>query len=790
VAAGLSADQLTKLSEAANNASLALGRDLTDSFNRLVRGVTKAEPELLDELGIILRLDDATRKYADSLGIAQGDLTTFQRQQAVANEVLTQAEEKYGKIAEIIDPTGQALNRFLASFDSVANSIQQFATSALAPLFDLLAKNTGTLLALVSALGLGLVKAITPALPEFKDLSEVAKESEGRIREAAKEGSKLGDALKKGASIGANELKTLEKAALAKNSTVLQGSKKEREALLRDLQIYSAQHNLTMANNAKGFSKYVLVAKAQLKLLQLESGKTIGLLKFLGAGLGKALNLVPWIGAILLAIDIFKELYNSIRPVNEELERSTAIAEETASSVREINKELEKQIQIRSAVNLTLKETTVAISNSLSSADALNKLYALQSIPVKDTEEYRDALSEVKTLFENLGKLDPRFKEFGEEIKETGNLSAESAKKFAKTSEEIRSAGTAFENLPKTLEAINSKLKEIGGVSADPLAQAAGLLKQASAELDESVIGADEALKQKQEAFQEAAAEEQRLTERLAKARKDLESRGLSGGFEQRGIEKLEQELALAEKKKKASQDALAQAGKERGELTEQSREIKDQAALFKKFAGIRKASQDALIANELKSAKLRTAGVTIEQKRTNLEADRLDIANSLLKATEKRDLVEATLASKKKGCNQDEIAAAQLVFDRAEANLALEEEKARVKREGLDVAGKTLDIEEESARLADSAKSIEAVKIANEVLQIKKQQLDVEQKILAAEKSVSNSRLKIFENEAKLKSLQETGSLELNPKDQLKLDLDTAKATFEFAIREAALKK
>jgi hypothetical protein len=224
--------------------------------------------------------------------------------------------------------------------------------------------------------------------------------------------------------------------------------------------------------------------------------------------------------------------------------------------------------------------------------------------------------------------------------------------------------------------------------------------------------------------------------------------------------------------------------------LTEQSREIKDQAALFKKFAGIRKASQDALIANELKSAKLRTAGVTIEQKRTNLEADRLDIANSLLKATEKRDLAEATLASKKKGGNQDEIAAAQLVFDRAEANLALEEEKARVKREGLDVAGKTLDIEEESARLADSAKSIEAVKIANEVLQIKKQQLDVEQKILAAEKSVSNSRLKILENEAKLKSLQETGSLELNPKDQLKLDLDTAKATFEFAIREAALKK
>ena len=52
-AAGLSPEQLEKLGSAAKTVSIALGRDVTDSFNRLVRGVTKAEPELLDELGII-----------------------------------------------------------------------------------------------------------------------------------------------------------------------------------------------------------------------------------------------------------------------------------------------------------------------------------------------------------------------------------------------------------------------------------------------------------------------------------------------------------------------------------------------------------------------------------------------------------------------------------------------------------------------------------------------------------------------------------------------------------------
>ena len=59
-ASGLSAQQLTDLGAAAKTTSLVLGRDLTDSFNRLIRGVTKAEPELLDELGIILRLEKAT----------------------------------------------------------------------------------------------------------------------------------------------------------------------------------------------------------------------------------------------------------------------------------------------------------------------------------------------------------------------------------------------------------------------------------------------------------------------------------------------------------------------------------------------------------------------------------------------------------------------------------------------------------------------------------------------------------------------------------------------------------
>ena len=111
-ASGISPDQLNRLGAAATNASLALGRDLGDSFDRLIRGVTKAEPELLDELGIILRLENATRKYGQQIGKSKDELNEFERSQAVANEVLEQAERKFGAMEKMMDPTAHSLNQF------------------------------------------------------------------------------------------------------------------------------------------------------------------------------------------------------------------------------------------------------------------------------------------------------------------------------------------------------------------------------------------------------------------------------------------------------------------------------------------------------------------------------------------------------------------------------------------------------------------------------------------------------------------------------------------------------
>ena len=172
ISSGLNATQLTQLGEAASNVSLILGRDVTDSFNRLIRGVTKAEPELLDELGIVLRLDPALRNYAAQLGKTKEQLNAFERSQAVAAEVIGQAEEKFGGVQAIMDPTAFAFNQFAQAFNDLMDSLKTGLGTIAQTVLPFFTKNVG---ALVGALGLFAIPIVKQITPNFKALEEQSK---------------------------------------------------------------------------------------------------------------------------------------------------------------------------------------------------------------------------------------------------------------------------------------------------------------------------------------------------------------------------------------------------------------------------------------------------------------------------------------------------------------------------------------------------------------------------------------------------------------------------------------
>lgn len=134
---GFSTEQVEEFTLAARRASVALGVDLDDQLNRIIRGVSKLEVELLDELGITVRLDEAYQKYQEQLNISQTSLSGFQKQQAYANAVIAESTKRFGYLNAAIKAT--PWERLQAGTDQSVKSGQKWLAEFLEPAAQALA---------------------------------------------------------------------------------------------------------------------------------------------------------------------------------------------------------------------------------------------------------------------------------------------------------------------------------------------------------------------------------------------------------------------------------------------------------------------------------------------------------------------------------------------------------------------------------------------------------------------------------------------------------------------------
>jgi hypothetical protein len=135
-AAGFDQRQIEGLTEVSLKASRALGRNLADAFTRITRGAAKLEPELLDELGIFVRIDPAVERYANKLNIAASQLTNFERRQAFVNAIIDEGNEKFEAIGTSAPTTQKSLEQLQATIQNLAASFGQFIANTLQPIVD------------------------------------------------------------------------------------------------------------------------------------------------------------------------------------------------------------------------------------------------------------------------------------------------------------------------------------------------------------------------------------------------------------------------------------------------------------------------------------------------------------------------------------------------------------------------------------------------------------------------------------------------------------------------------
>ena len=353
VAKGFSPAQLEKLAVGARKVSAVLGRDFEDAFDRLVRGVSKAEPELLDELGITLRLETATKRYADALGLQKDQLTEAQRSQAVLLETQRQLDDQFGSIEAPTNPYIQLKKTFedlikditqkmLPAFNAIADIINSSAVSA-ATVFGAVAFSIAKTIIPTESLNKAVANFSANAKKSYDAATEKQKEYKKSIdttTAAAKDHKKIlqsaaqaavdagstsltAGKIARGEDVSASEMgsfrNTLERAEAgsAETGTNMKGVfANVKASIIKNLNeafTTSQQSAKVTENKFKVFFKNIAL-EAKIAGQAIKKGLTNGLEAAVTAGkglvkvMGKLMSILAFVGLL----DIFKEMALSI----------------------------------------------------------------------------------------------------------------------------------------------------------------------------------------------------------------------------------------------------------------------------------------------------------------------------------------------------------------------------------------------------------------------------------------------------------------------------------------------
>jgi len=491
-AAGLNAEQLERLGQAAKVTSQALGRDVTDSFNRLVRGVTKAEPELLDELGIILRLEEASQRYAEALNLNANSLTTFQKSQAVLNEVLRQSEEKF-KILYDNPIDANPYQQLGKAFNDVLLQVQKLTDFIARPLAKVLTETPILAIAGFSLLLTGPLKALGFS---FKEMAINASEAAQVSRQRADETRAAYERLNVAINSSRSSLKALAKEqAAGTGSAALKGliggrdlSNKELGKLKSDLdratktmskngQIVRGVFTGMSVDVARNFSRMInsilvdsdqLVSRTEVNFARVKSAGSsavAGIRKF-GAGVASiATRLLNIIGMVGLFYTVFSTLVAFLDKTPKVIDKNEERLKKLQDRVKELNEQYKEFLATQHAL--------LEVSGAVAGGQVLGSLGNVSgSVNAQELQTLISLRTKYLGVQEQIDELDKRL-----QFNVTKDVNARAALENQRRNlqSKITKEGTeAVKFIDRQIEAVNLLKEEFGVTSkaADAYIQA------------------------------------------------------------------------------------------------------------------------------------------------------------------------------------------------------------------------------------------------------------------------------------------------------------------------------
>jgi len=752
-AAGLQAGQLTELANAAKNASFALGRDLTDSFNRLIRGVTKAEPELLDELGIILRLETATEKYAQSIGKSRTELNEYERTQAVTNEVLEQAQRKFAAIEAQMDPNAAALAQFAKSFDDLVRGFQEMVITGLRPVLQFLSKNTVALTAALALFAIPIIKAILPSLDDW----------EKSTKKLAKRNSRFFKLYKKGLKDSGDELNTfiksqkaMEKSATKTARKVLKGTEssagidflrgegksgdRRKQAAARKI-IENALEQTKAGKDAetgylkgknreqvldlqKSYNARVAMAKAANKKTIFSFDFAFGVIKggILGVqtawqgamvfmvnaarvasiAINLAFKATAVIGVLTLIFEAGKALFRFFVPLSEEQKRQNAIVDELGDSYDKLAQQMAGARKARESL-IAGSDRQINIGNILASADVDNVIAGINKITQldPDSSSYEKLKKDLLSVTMELGRIDPKFKTLNENLEKGTTVTAEQRKAVRDLASEYIDLGVRIADVPNKIKKANEAFASLAkSINNTPLSNLVDNTFDALEGLDLRIENSAKTLKSLLDEQTKALQNQIKILELEDKSVKFI-SKDFLNIYSNENLEKLEKLKESSDFRDDEQLKALVDTIKATFDLIKTDKQLKKDLKIRYDFALVREQEILKLRQESLKvsiaDAKRRAQGNDVYARIINLEEERNKKAQKIVKAQEAVIAAETALF----GATGEQLKTAQENEIAARLNLQLVKAEIDFELKVLDTKEKQLDVEQRMLNLS-----------------------------------------------------------------------------------------
>jgi hypothetical protein len=135
LALGKNANQLPQILELARNIGVQTGRDVTQVFDELTKGIENQNVKLLRNNSIRLDGDKVLRDYAEANDLNVKSLSEAAKQQAFLNAALEQGNKKFGEAGAQAAPIQGGIKKLELAFDDLKDAIAGVVNSNLGAFF-------------------------------------------------------------------------------------------------------------------------------------------------------------------------------------------------------------------------------------------------------------------------------------------------------------------------------------------------------------------------------------------------------------------------------------------------------------------------------------------------------------------------------------------------------------------------------------------------------------------------------------------------------------------------------